>query len=232
MVPAKHRHGCWGLSLQWCKRALEAPARDYILHVRQAGGCCHACRWALTACCTCHMLPGQARSSGGMAPAAFKIEDVSVGQRRLCTPRLAMDAGANTCQDCSVSPGGNRALHAVLNIQLVQDCSGMLRGACWSSFAGDLSHLAHSSRSPPTRMLTSCTLTPDHRQPAHLWSVHAMLPGVTGDPALLVGDSSDLACGVDPKVDVRTHKVLHCANSKVQPVPGGLLNWPALIPAQ
>ena len=49
---------------------------------------------------------------------------------------------------------------------------------------------------------------------------------------LLAGDSSDLACGVDPQMDVRTDKVLHCADLEVQPVPGGLLNWPALSLAE
>ena len=49
---------------------------------------------------------------------------------------------------------------------------------------------------------------------------------------LLAGDSSGLARGVDPQMDVCSHKVLHRPDSEVQPVPGGLLDWPALSLAQ
>ena len=45
---------------------------------------------------------------------------------------------------------------------------------------------------------------------------------------LLAGDPSDLARRVDPQMDVCYDKVLHRADIEVQPVPGGLLNWPAL----
>ena len=45
---------------------------------------------------------------------------------------------------------------------------------------------------------------------------------------LLAGDSSGLARGVDPQMDVRLDKVLHRPDSEVQPAPGGHLNWPAL----
>ena len=45
---------------------------------------------------------------------------------------------------------------------------------------------------------------------------------------LLAGDSSHLARRVDSKMDVCFDEVLHCADIKVQSVPGALLNWPAL----
>ena len=138
-VPARHRHGCWDLNLQLCKIATsDAPVHHYNLS-------CAAGRWLMpclplglrqhAAPALCCQQPG--RSSGGTAYAASSIEDVPVGQRRLCTPLPALGAGVKHLSDCSVSaplPALDAGVKYLSDCSVSQEGDGLCMLCCKSSF--------------------------------------------------------------------------------------------------
>ena len=145
------------------KATSDAPVRDSKSQVRQAGGC----RWVLAACCTCHTLPAARPQQWHHGVCSFELSQMflwdSAGTAR-CSRRW-LRVGETPVRLFTVPGGGVGGEGLCMLFRKASFCR-TAPNVKWRPYAEQgIGHLAHSSRSRPDGMLSSCASAPDHRQP-------------------------------------------------------------------